>query len=152
MSFEKAVQATPSVSTAYKNGLQALREADRNRITCRDTRKITGSLNLDAALESTYPNAARWDYAIGLVHKKGRDRVCWVEVHPASSKHIHDILNKFEWLNGWLRSEAPRLNALPREFVWVASGAVSLPPGDKKRYLLAQRGIRFAGSHLTLDA
>jgi hypothetical protein len=150
MSFKEAVLATPSVGTAYQKGLQALREADRNRITCRDTRTITGSLNLDAALQSSHPNATRWDYAIGLVHEKGRDRVYWIEVHPASSEHIHDILTKFEWLNNWLRSEAPRRNALHREFVWVASGSVSLPPGDKKRNLLAQRGIRFAGSHLDL--
>jgi hypothetical protein len=151
MSFEKAVRATPSVSAAYEKGLRALREVDRNRITCRDTRKITGSLNLDAALESTYPNAARWDYAIGLVHEKGRDRICWVEVHPASSKHVREVINKFEWLKDWLQTEALRLRELPREFVWIASGRVYLPPGDMKRNLLAQKGIsfRFAGSHLT---
>ena len=149
MSFKKAVRATPSVCAAYQKGLRALRESDRNRITC--LRKLTGSLNLDAALESTCPNATRWDYAIGLVHEKNRDKVCWVEVHPASSKHIQDVLNKFEWLKNWLRSDAPRLNALPREFFWVASGSVALPPGDTKRNLLAQRGIRFAGSHLLLN-
>jgi hypothetical protein len=152
MSFEKAVQATPSVSAAYEKGLRALREVDRNRITCRNSRTITGSLDLDTTLRSTHPNATRWDYAIGLVHEKGRDRVCWIEVHPASSRHVREVLDKFEWLKEWLQTEAPPLDALPSAFVWVASGSVSLPPGDTKRNLLAQRGIRFAGAHLILNA
>ena len=146
MSFRNAVRATPPVSVAYRPGLQALREIDRKRVSCRDSRKVTGSLDLDGALKAERPHEPRWDYGIGY-----REGVVWVEVHPASSSHIGDVIAKHDWLKAWLRDEAPRLHELPREFVWVASGAVSLPPGSPQRRRLAQAGIRFAGSHLALE-
>lgn len=151
MSFEAAVKATPSVRDAFQKGLRALRKAHRDRVDCRDPRRISGSLDLDSACASSRPNDHRWDYAIGLVQARGRaDRVFWVEVHPASSRHVDGIIAKVVWLKRWLEEEAPRLEALPREFVWVASGAVTLPPGDRKRNLLAQHGVRLT-TRLDLD-
>lgn len=50
MNFNHAVRSSNDVRDAYQPGLQALLERDRNRLPCQDTRKISGSLNLDAAV------------------------------------------------------------------------------------------------------
>ncbi len=146
--FQHAVARTPGIAEVFQAGLGALIEADRNRVSCQDTRELTGSVHLDEALAESvaHRDKPRWDYGIGH-----RERVFWVEVHPASSHHVDSIIKKYEWLRSWLGEEAPNLDALPCDFVWLAAGAVSLPPGDRRRRLLAEKSIKFAGSHLRLD-
>lgn len=150
-SFRQAVLDTPQLAQSFRSGLQALVKVDRKRISCNDSRAIAGSVNLDDALSSRYPNAPRWDYGIGLSAIDGSDNVKWIEVHPASSLHIDELLKKFSWLRSWLRVSAPKLEALPREFVWIASGKVSLQKGSSQMKKLAQAGLRFAGERLVLD-
>jgi hypothetical protein len=91
MNFRSAVQATPALAKALKNGLQALHPSDRKRIECKNPRALAGSVNVDAALKNDLPNAPRWDYGVGVCIDKNGDRVIWIEVHPASSYHIFMI-------------------------------------------------------------
>ncbi|MCG3154869.1 MAG: hypothetical protein DKINENOH_01465 [bacterium] len=132
-------------------GLQALAKRDRERIRCRNSRMLAGSLALEQALLMALRNAPLWDYAVGIHLQDGRDEVKWIEVHPASHSHLDEVLKKLEWLRDWLRAAAPALAELPREFIWVASGKVMLPPGGQHRRRLAQAGLRFAGERLRLD-
>lgn len=47
--------------------------------------------------EGLYPNASRWDYAIGY------DQKAWfVEVHPANTSNVKEMLKKVEWLESRL--------------------------------------------------
>jgi hypothetical protein len=149
MSFSAAVKNTEILSSAYQRGLQALKHSDKSRITCANSRNCTGSVDLESALSDSCPNQPIWDYGIGYRTNGLSEMVYWVEVHPASSRNVKDVLNKLAWLINWLRS-APMLNRLPKRFVWIASGKVALPPHSPQRKRVAQAGIDFPGGHLTL--
>ena len=148
MRFREAVEKTEGLAEAYRPGLRALKNVDRGRIVCRNTRNLAGSVNLDEALSDSHPNDPRWDYGIGIRNSRGSDRVTWVEVHPASSSHVQDVLSKFAWLKQWLKSSAPLLNGILAEYVWVASGSVHIPPNSPQRRKLSSKGIRFVGERL----
>jgi len=150
MGFKRAVENTPSIAEAYRPGLQAMEKEHRDHVAPPDTRLLTGSINLDRALATAMPNAPRWDYGVGLKTRTQSEKAIWIEVHPASSNHIDGILAKLGWLKGWLRTDAPRLKAMPAEFVWIASGRVSLPPHSPQRRKIAGQGLRFGGERYTL--
>jgi len=144
MSFKNAVRMTPGLEDAYRRGLQALRRTDRNRVCCGEARHVCGSVNLDEALSGSHSQERRWDYGIGIPGSPG-ESVVWIEVHPASSRHVRDVLDKLSWLKGWLDSSAPRLRELPAKYVWVASGKVAIPRNSPQRRRLSARGLHFAG-------
>ena len=150
MAFRDAVLATDGLNDAYHPGLQALRSVDRQRITCARPRDLTGSVNLDAALSDALPNDPRWDYGVGVSKRQHSESVVWIEVHPASSRHIQAVLRKFSWLRQWLAGSAPLLNRMPAKFVWVASGRVAIPANTPQRRRLSASGIHFAGRHYEL--
>src|SRR5579885_1606851 len=143
MSFRKAVEATGSVAAHYRAGLQALPKRDADCIQCANTKRLTGSVNVDDALKATEPNAPRWDYGIG--HRRGNNEVAiWVEVHPASSDGIKDMLSKLKWLKGWLHRKAPKLAALTQnDYYWVATDAtIAITPASRQAKRLAAAGLR----------
>ena len=150
MGFKAAIRSTPGLEQAYRPGLQAIRTADHDHISCGSTRTLTGSADLDGALAVLLPDDPRWDYAVGLKPRADREKVIWIEIHPASSHHVDEVLKKFTWLKGWLRTHALQLNAFPPEFVWIASGSVALRRGSPQIRKLAAQGLRFAGGHLHL--
>lgn len=143
MTFEEAVAGTPSVAAHYRKGLQALSATDAARIQCANTRRLTGSVNVDAALQAIQPNASRWDYGIGL-RRRNKEVAVWVEVHPASSRHLKDMLNKLQWLKNWLNKQAPKLRALTHgDFYWVSTDAtVVITPNSPQAKQLAAAGLR----------
>ncbi len=98
MKFEQAVKQTPDVENAYRPGLGAIPTHNRRRMSCAQTSKLAGSINLDAAVTTRYPNDARWDYGIGFAVNKQNDRMIWVEVHPASTSNVKEIISKLNWL------------------------------------------------------
>ena len=148
--FADAVLATTCLAGALRNGLQAVRPTDRQRITCRDGRLLTGSVDVDRAMLASHPHDNRWDYGIGVTNDN--ERVVWVEIHPASSLHVQDLIAKLRWLRGWLKSEAALLGQFTPYFVWVASGKVALTPNSPQRRRVAQEGIHFAGERVQVDA
>lgn len=145
MSFKEAVEDSHPIRDAYRPGLQALSGTDRKRVECSDTQSLAGSVNLDDALKTSLPNEPRWDYGVGLRTTGRSVKVHWIEVHPASSHHIKEVLDKLAWLKRWLKANATRLDALPCEYVWIASGSVSLPPHSPQRRRLATVGLHVKG-------
>jgi hypothetical protein len=87
----------------------------------------------------------RWDYGIGLRKSSSSDEAIWVEVHPASSHHVDEMLQKLEWLKRWLSNEATLLNEISKRFVWVASGSIALTKGSPQRKRIAAAGLAFGG-------
>ena len=147
--FKTAVQRTSVIRTAYRPGIQALRESDRARITCKLPRKLAGSIDLDTALASSHPDAHRWDYGIGI-REQTSDVVVWVEVHPATSGDVDDVCRKHTWLRQWLQTSAPMLDCMRGRYVWIASGRISIPANSPQRRKLALKGITFEGRTLHL--
>jgi hypothetical protein len=150
MSFQSAVARTEALRGAYRDGLQALKRVDREKIRCANSRDLTGSVNLDEALADSHPNDPRWDYGIGVRKARGAGHVVWVEVHPATSHGAAEVCEKHSWLMKWLESSAPLLSAMTGRCVWVASGKVAIPPHSPHRRRLAAQGIHFAGRTLDL--
>jgi hypothetical protein len=147
MSFVRAVGKTPHLKEHLKPGLTAIRRSDRVRIQCSQPRRLTGSVDLDAALKPVQPTKPRWDYGIGL-----DSRVVWLEVHPASSHHIDEVLNKLAWLRQWLEADAPALRCLRTEFIWLASGRVGFRSGSPQMKRIAQCGLKFRARELVMAA
>lgn len=143
--FQKAVEGTPDISTAYRNGLQALNSSARSAIVVADTRLLDGSADIDTAVQEKYPNDNRWDYAIGYSGK-----VCYVEVHPAYTSEVSTIEKKLRWLKAWLKEKAPLLDAIPKAtpaFVWAQTGKGGILPRSSQARKLATMGITIAPVH-----
>ena len=153
MSFRNEVRAVPSLAAAFRDGLQALRAVDRGRVVCANTRRLKGSVDIDAALVEALPNDPRWDYGIG--HYNGRtEEAVWVEVHPASSDHVSHVTRKAKWLRDWLRGNAGALLALTRDrdgYVWLSAGAVSIQRSSRQARELAMAGVSFPQKTLKLN-
>lgn len=152
MTFREAVEATPSVSTQFRRGLQALPNGHAACIRYRNARKLAGSLNLDVALQMTHPNASRWDYGIGFDGGEGEVAI-WVEVHPASSTGISDMLAKLNWLKNWLETEAAALRGLTHgQYHWISTDAtIAITPNSQHAKRLALAGLRGPTRVLNLE-
>lgn len=152
MKFRQAVANTPDIANAYYPGLQAIPSGDSARMSCSNSRKVAGSICLDEAVKKLYPNASRWDYGIGLEENQNSDRVIWVEVHPASTHNVKELVSKLNWLKNWLENSAPQIKALGRShFHWIASGKIAILKNSPQARSLAQSGIQFPTKHLSLD-
>ena len=148
--FKAAIQTIASVRNAYLPGLQALDEGDRGKIRYDNPRNLTGSVNLDKALENLHPNDPRWDYGIGY-RVINNEYAVWVEVHPASSQHVEEVLRKLNWLKNWLGCHGTALLRLPSAYFWLSTGTVALSPHSPQRRRLSQAGLRGPQSILNLD-
>jgi len=151
MGFESAVKAAPALSGHYRPGLQGLRNVDRRRIHTERPRQIRGSIDLDSALRPSQPNQPIWDYCVGLSKNRDEDRALWLEVHPASSRHVDEVLKKWRWLRRWLPEQAPALDRMSAHYIWLASGSVALPANSPQRRRIAQSGILLRSGLLNLD-
>ena len=162
MTFKKAVEAAPHpVNRAYCQGKQALENRHRRLVTCADSRRLTGSIFLDAALaqEPGYADKPRWDYGLGYKPKNGKNgRECavWVEVHSANTKEVSAVLRKLRWLWDWLNSEAEQLKKMTIfakdniRFVWIASDGVKILKHSPQARQLSQSGISSVRKNLSL--
>ena len=154
MRFQDAVASSNDVRDCCRPGLQALIERDRNRLSCEEPRKISGSLHLDAEVALLYPNAARWDYGIGIKKTEAKDEAIWVEVHPADANQVPRMIDKLTWLKNWLNGSAPNLMVITKNdspYVWVASGRVSFQRSSPQAKKLALAGIKFPQEHYFIE-
>ncbi len=153
MTFEEAVRSAPDpVNQAYQPGKQALKGEHRDKVTCKQPRRFTGSIDLETALmhEPATAPSNPWDYGIGFRERSGEEVAIWVEVHPAVTNEVSTVLKKHQGLRDWLRDEAPELNALSHRstaggtYVWLATtSGVHIQPGSPQA-----RRLRLAGLDL----
>lgn len=143
MSFKEAIKNTPLLEKAFKNGLQAL-GSNSSKVKPTDTKKCEGSVDIDTAVKSIYPNASRWDYALGY-----DGTTHFIEVHTAKTDEVKPVLNKYQWMKDFLNTDAPELNKEPKRFHWIASGGNRILKGSVQARKLAQSGINMVGQ-LTL--
>ena len=105
--FKSIVQAIPAIAGAYREGLQALESKDAGKVKPQNPRKLSGSVYLDKCLKTTNPHDARWDYVIGY-----REKAYFVEVHPANTSNVDEVVKKKKWLDVWLKTNALDLKAM----------------------------------------
>ncbi len=133
MTLEQAVVECADLGPdCFEAGLQAL-GSDSRKITVRSPRSLRGSVNFDKCLRGKYPNDPQWDYGIDVAGK-----VLYVEVHPADSRNVKEVLRKLESFRHWRRqvSFGPVDNELG--YWWVASGGVHITKNSKYQRQLGQ--------------
>jgi len=151
-----AVQAPTTFKEAACNacvpmavGKGAVKAQYRAAIVTGKSVRVVGSVDMDATFCAAEPNAARWDYGLGLVG--GTEWVCWVEPHPASStSQVTKMLAKLDWLEAKLRLPAfadfaqltrqAKLNQVP-VYVWLYEGANRISVNSREARALALRGV-----------
>lgn len=125
LTFEEAVKATPDVSTGYREGIEAFGEY-RAKIKVPDSKKINGSLDIDAMTVKLYPDSNRWDYAICY-----DGEVFYIEIHSAITSEVSKMIKKLRWLKSWLVEKAPEINKLTAKtrqpYYWVQSSGCNIP-------------------------
>ena len=132
-------------------GLGALRAQDRPHVDPVDPRQLTGSVDVDGALQNQQPNAHRWDFAIGYRHSnRQEDCIYWVEIHTANDTEVNVVLNKLRWLKQWLAGDGRLLAKFECDFVWIASGATSYTLNAPKLKQFAQMGLQHKGRVLRI--
>ena len=151
MTFEDAVKASPTpVCNAYRVGKQALKGEHREQVTCKDPRRFTGSIDLEAALVASQEQMSMnpWDYGLGFRERDGREIALWIAVHPAPTTEVATVLRKLVWLQSWLRQQAPALDALSQgrssgnSYFWLATAAgVHITPNSPQARRLRQAGL-----------
>ena len=126
MSFQKAAEQMLHLTHAWKVGLHALRKEDRPHIDAEDTRKLTGSVDVDTPLAKIYPHANRWDFGIAYQHTDRQEEVVyWTELHTASDGEVKVVIAKAQWLLacskargiGWPHSRAKLFGSLAKDHV-----------------------------------
>lgn len=151
MKFKAAVKKTPNLGNAWRPGLQALRPEDKPHIKTEDTRRFSGSADIDTALRKVEPNANRWDFAISYRHtNRNSEFIYWIETHTGSDNQIKIVLKKLEWLKNWLRGDGKNFSSFGGDFLWVSSGYTFFTKGSKQVKELAQKGLIYSGSRLTI--
>jgi hypothetical protein len=151
VTFKKAVLQTPNLETAWQPGLQALRAEDKPHIKVENPQNLSGSADIDTALQASEPEANRWDFAVGYQHRNRRNEVIyWIETHTGSDNQIKVVLKKLEWLKTWMSRDGNRLANFERDFVWVSSGHTLFTNGSRQVKKLAQKGLIYAGAILRI--
>ncbi len=136
--FKEAVENTPDIKDHYCPGLQAVKGSERKMISPEDTKKLSGSVDIDKAMVKSYPDSNRWDYTIGYEGK-----AYFVEVHPADTSEVDTVIKKVEWLKDWLNKKASKLKSIRQTpYYWIPSGRYSISKGSPQEKKLSQNGIR----------
>lgn len=136
--FKSIVQAVPAIAGAYREGLQALESKDAGKVKPQNPRKLSGSVYLDKCLKTTNPHDARWDYVIGY-----REKAYLVEVHPANTSNVDEVVKKKKWLDVWLKTNALDLKAMMAgtSYYWIASGKVAILPNSPQARKIAKNKL-----------
>lgn len=136
--FKSIVQAIPAIAGAYREGLQALENKDAGKVKPQNPRKLSGSVYLDKCLKTTNPHDARWDYVIGYSEK-----AYFVEVHPANTSNVDEVMKKKKWLEVWLKTNALDLKAMMAgtSYYWIASGKVAILPNSPQARKIAKNKL-----------
>ena len=136
--FKSIVQAIPAIAGAYREGLQALESKYAGKVKPQNPRKLSGSVYLDKCLKTTNPHDARWDYVIGY-----REKAYFVEVHPANTSNVDEVVKKKKWLDVWLKTNALDLKAMMAgtSYYWIASGKVAILPNSPQARKIAKNKL-----------
>ena len=135
------LDAGSSLQDSVCDGIQAVRNADRDSMDTNIRTDFVDSLDLDTALQEQFPDKPRWDYLLG--HSPSA-MLIGLEPHSARQDQITKVIKKKEAAEEQLRGHLKQ-GARIADWLWVASGNVHFPPTGKAKLRLDQKGIRFVG-------
>lgn len=146
-SFIDAVNSTAEIAGHCQPGLQALGNNSAHVRTA-DPHSIDGSVNIDECLKHDHPSEPRWDYAVGYAGD-----AFFIEVHPANTSNVEEMIKKVVWLKNWLKSSAPTLLSLHRcgVFHWIPSGKVKILPNSSQSRKIAQNNLKITRTIMVLQ-
>lgn len=127
-----------------KAGLGALLAVDRPLIGPAEGRRVSDSVDLDAAMRPALPNANRWDYLLGLLDTAG---IVAVEPHTATDGEVSVLIAKKREALAFLRMHLNPGRFVDR-WIWITHGRVGFSRMDRAIRQLDQAGIDFQGRHL----
>ncbi len=120
--FCQAVNNCDEIKDSLKAGLTAMGN-NSIAVKVKDTKLIDGSVDIDSAVKWKRPTEARWDYVVGYA-----DEAYFIEVHPADTKNVDEMIKKIKWLKEWLATKATDLKKLHKSgvYYWIPSGRVKI--------------------------
>lgn len=133
--FKEAVEGIEELRGAYRKGFQALNDDCKAKVEATDTRLLYGSVDIDKATKDKYPQDSRWDYVVCY-----HGALYFIELHPASTSNVKEVLNKLDWLKGWLKDKA-ELGQAKKSYHWIATGCVNILPNSRQYKQLASTGL-----------
>lgn len=145
--FERALQAVGGLR--MQRGLKALGN-NSSKVACKDSHMILGSVDLDKDLKDQMPQDSRWDYVIGYENNK-EEKAFFVEVHPAHTSEISQIVKKAQWLKEWAEMNAKELWGMKHLIYWIATDGVHIRSNDHGLKKLSQLGVSRPVPRLDLD-
>ncbi len=153
MTFQQAVAQTHELSGAWEVGLQALLEADKDRIQTAEPRNLKGSVNVERFLASRYPEQRQWDYAVGFQPSNLAEEVIyWIEVHPANEGEVRVVLEKLRALKTWLRTDAQKMDEMKRSFIWISSNRTSFTSRSSLARGMSKENLKQVGRAFTIPS
>lgn len=109
-----------------RSGLAAVTKHEGKKRIIQGQGRVLGSVAIDEDCCQAFPNDARWDYVLGVSAEAAI--AFFVEVHSAETSAVSKMHDKLVWLLDFLsREPQERLQRLPREVRWIASGRVNIP-------------------------
>lgn len=136
--FRSAVNGIDDLRNGYRRGLQAFK-SNSSKVLISDSKKLLGSVDIDECTKLIYPQDSRWDFAIGYNQK-----AWFVEVHPANTSNVKEMVKKVQWLEGWLVDKGKNLAIIRNEnaHYWIPSGKVCILKTSRQYKSLAKYKIQ----------
>jgi hypothetical protein len=152
--LKKALSQSQSLSAAVAIGKQAIEGKDRHYFveSDRNIAYITDSIALDTFYKKDTDRGRerRWDYLIGVCGEQ-RTWVVPVEVHPAHEGEVRVMIEKAEAARSVLKKECGQNPVGEKQlWYWVATGSVSCSRTGSASRRLAEKGIAFPRSQLSI--
>jgi hypothetical protein len=139
--IRRGLVASSKLHPSVKDGVQALKKADRALIEEAVRTAFVDSIDIDEAFRSGHDTENRWDYLLG--HEES-GKIVALEPHTANNKAVSVVIKKREASLRQLRDDL-KPGVFVAEWFWVASGKVDFTPLDKQITRLNENGIRFVG-------
>lgn len=135
--FVDAVNDCCFLKDTIQPGLRAMGN-NAKVIDINDSKKLHGSVDIDKCTCKHFPNECRWDYVVGY-----DGFAYFIEVHPANTSNVKEMIKKSVWLESFLKSHARLLRDLNNDkvFYWIPSGKHAILKNSPQAKRLAQSRI-----------
>jgi hypothetical protein len=108
---------------------------------------------VEQCLGRKYPEQRQWDYAVGFQPTNLVEEVIyWIEVHPANEGEVRVVLEKLRALKTWLRTNAQKLNAMNRSFIWISSNKTSFTSRSSLARGMSRENLEQVGRAFTIPS
>lgn len=144
--FQVAVDKCKEITGTTCPGLSAM-GGNSILVKLADTLLAMGSVDIDSAVKQLRPDDPRWDYVIGY-----RKEAFFIEVHPADTSNVQEMIKKVRWLKNWLDSVATDLKNLHKCgcYHWIPSGRMNILRNSTQYRSIAANKLHIAAKPLRL--